>query len=78
MPLFWRRDYEYSSLADIIEVKGFRKSSLHAIFGDKHELLFFSLHYHVDTKLAPFLEVLVMIGLAVGTIRLVDRPVRTT
>jgi TetR/AcrR family transcriptional repressor of nem operon len=38
MPVFWRKGYEGTSLADLLEATGLSKSSLYATFGDKRTL----------------------------------------
>ncbi len=38
MELFWRRGYDATSLADIVEATGLKKGSLYAAFGDKRAM----------------------------------------
>ena len=46
MELFWRRGYEGTSLADIVEATGLKKGSLYAAFGDKRDMYLKALaHY---------------------------------
>ncbi len=39
MRLFWRKGYEATSMADLMEATGLSKSSLYSAFGGKHDLL---------------------------------------
>jgi TetR/AcrR family transcriptional repressor of nem operon len=38
MELFWRRGYEATSMADLVEHLGIGRASIYATFGNKHEL----------------------------------------
>lgn len=49
--LFWRKGYEATSLADILEATGLSKSSLYATFGNKHDLFLSGFDsYRADRK----------------------------
>jgi TetR/AcrR family transcriptional repressor of nem operon len=43
MEVFWRKGYESTSLADLMEATGLHKGSLYQAFGDKHSLFIRSL-----------------------------------
>jgi len=49
MSAFWKRGYEATSMADLIEVTGLHKGSLYQAFGDKHSLFVGALKRYLET-----------------------------
>lgn len=47
MEVFWRRGYEATSIADLVEHLGIAKASLYATFGGKHELYLAALDRYI-------------------------------
>jgi TetR/AcrR family transcriptional regulator, transcriptional repressor for nem operon len=45
---FWKRGYEATSLADLMEVTGLQKGSIYKAFGDKHSLFLKALQSYLD------------------------------
>ncbi len=54
--LFWEKGYEATSMADILEVSGLRKSSLYNAFGSKKDLFRRILDRYVETRMEGFAE----------------------
>jgi TetR/AcrR family transcriptional repressor of nem operon len=58
MHCFWRKGYDATSIADLVEATGVARQSLYNTFGDKHELYLQALARYdrdVDALLAPLL-----------------------
>lgn len=54
--LFWDKGYEATSMADILEVSGLRKSSLYNTFGSKKDLFRKILDRYVETRMEGFAQ----------------------
>ena len=54
--LFWEKGYEATSMADILDVSGLRKSSLYNAFGSKKELFRRVLNRYVERTMDGFAE----------------------
>lgn len=54
--LFWDKGYEATSMADILDASGLRKSSLYNTFGSKKELFRRILDRYVETRMEGFAE----------------------
>jgi TetR/AcrR family transcriptional repressor of nem operon len=54
LELFWRRGYEATSMADLVEYLGIGRASIYATFGSKHELYLKALDRYSETR-DPFL-----------------------
>lgn len=54
--LFWDKGYEATSMADILEVSGLKKSSLYNTFGSKRDLFRRILDRYVETRMEGFAE----------------------
>ncbi|MDJ0629675.1 MAG: TetR/AcrR family transcriptional regulator [Rhodobacter sp.] len=54
--LFWDKGYEATSMADILEGSGLRKSSLYNTFGSKKDLFRRILDRYVETRMEGFAE----------------------
>ncbi|MGW3205185.1 TetR/AcrR family transcriptional regulator [Streptomyces sp. NPDC001135] len=50
LELFWRRGYEATSMADLVEHLGIGRASLYATFGSKHELYLRALDRYGQTQ----------------------------
>src|SRR5210317_1187307 len=48
MEVFWRKGYESTSLADLLEATGLHKGSLYQAFGDKHTLFISALRRYLE------------------------------
>ncbi|GAA2226946.1 TetR/AcrR family transcriptional regulator [Streptomyces amakusaensis] len=49
LELFWRRGYEATSMADLVEHLGIGRASIYATFGGKHELYLKSMDRYAET-----------------------------
>ncbi|WP_405977195.1 TetR/AcrR family transcriptional regulator [Streptomyces sp. NBC_00158] len=49
LELFWRRGYEATSVADLVEHLGIGRASIYAAFGSKHELYLKALDRYAET-----------------------------
>lgn len=58
MQVFWAKGYEATSLDDLCAATGLSRSSLYAVFGDKHDLLLQSIDLYADRGTARFAAVL--------------------
>jgi len=69
MGLFWRKGYEGTSLADLLEEMGIGRQSLYNAFGSKHSL-FLEAVKHYDNLIAQrLMDVLLAPGSGLGNIR---------
>ena len=55
--LFWNKGFEATSMEDILEASGLRKSSLYNAFGSKTELFHRVLDRYVTTRMETFAEI---------------------
>ncbi|MFJ6703082.1 MULTISPECIES: TetR/AcrR family transcriptional regulator [unclassified Streptomyces] len=56
LELFWRRGYEATSMADLVEHLGIGRASLYATFGSKHDLYLKALERYQEDRLPPLLR----------------------
>lgn len=59
LSLFWRKGYEQSSLAELLEVTGLARTSLYRTFGDKRQLFARAVEHYgelIDRALAERIE----------------------
>ncbi|MEU7937415.1 TetR/AcrR family transcriptional regulator [Microbispora bryophytorum] len=74
LDLFWRRGYEATSMADLVEHLGIGRASLYATFGGKHELYVKALERYAQTRDPNLVELLSQPGPALPAVRtLVER-----
>ncbi|MGC5410137.1 TetR/AcrR family transcriptional regulator [Streptomyces sp. DT225] len=73
LELFWRRGYEATSLADLVEHLGIGRASIYATFGTKHELYLKALDRYADTRDRALLAELSQPGPALPGVRAVVR-----
>ncbi|MER7681225.1 TetR/AcrR family transcriptional regulator [Streptomyces sp. NPDC096934] len=73
LELFWRRGYEATSMADLVEHLGIGRASIYATFGSKHELYLKALDRYVEMRDPLVLEELSQPGPAMPAIRSVVR-----
>ncbi|MEU7337898.1 TetR/AcrR family transcriptional regulator [Streptomyces sp. NPDC007074] len=73
LELFWRRGYEATSMADLVEHLEIGRASIYATFGSKHELYLKALDRYVEMRDPLVLEELSQPGPAMPAIRSVVR-----
>ena len=73
LELFWRRGYEATSLADLVDHLGIGKASLYATFGSKHELYLRALERYERTGLSVIVQELSQPGPALPAVRALVR-----
>ncbi|MFD9567078.1 TetR/AcrR family transcriptional regulator [Streptomyces sp. NPDC059994] len=71
--LFWRRGYEATSMADLVEHLGIGRASIYATFGNKHELYLKALDRYGETHSAILFRELSAPGPALPAVRAVVR-----
>jgi len=54
MEVFWRKGYQGTSVADLVEATGLQRGSLYGAFGDKHSLYLTALDAYTSDALAAF------------------------
>jgi TetR/AcrR family transcriptional regulator, transcriptional repressor for nem operon len=73
LDLFWRRGYEATSMADLVEHLGIARASIYATFGSKHELYLRALRHYGETRDPALLEELSQPGPALPAVRALVR-----
>ncbi|MFJ9818336.1 TetR/AcrR family transcriptional regulator [Streptomyces sp. NPDC101151] len=73
LELFWRRGYEATSMADLVEHLGIGRASLYATFGNKHELYLKAFDRYERAGLTRIVRELSEPGPALPAIRAVVR-----
>ncbi|MEV0317674.1 TetR/AcrR family transcriptional regulator [Streptomyces sp. NPDC050658] len=73
LELFWRRGYEATSMADLVEALGIGRASIYATFGNKHELYLKALNRYATNQNPRLLAELSQPGAAVPAVRAVVR-----
>jgi TetR/AcrR family transcriptional repressor of nem operon len=73
LELFWRRGYEATSIADLVDELGVGRASLYATFGSKHDLYLKALDRYTDLRDPLILEELSQPGPALPAVRSVVR-----
>ncbi|MER6567916.1 helix-turn-helix domain-containing protein [Streptomyces sp. NPDC001093] len=73
LELFWRRGYEATSMADLVEHLGIGRASLYATFGNKHELYLKALERYEESGLTRIVRELSQAGPALPAVRAVVR-----
>ncbi|MCX5380575.1 TetR/AcrR family transcriptional regulator [Streptomyces sp. NBC_00091] len=73
LELFWRRGYEATSVADLVEHLGIGRASIYATFGSKHELYLKALDRYAETHHPLLLSELSAPGPALPAVRAVLR-----
>ncbi|MEW2521758.1 TetR/AcrR family transcriptional regulator [Actinacidiphila alni] len=71
LELFWRRGYEATSMADLVDELGIARASIYATFGSKHELYMRALRRYGETCDRTLLEELSQPGPALPAVRAV-------
>lgn len=69
LELFWRRGYEATSMADLVDHLGIGRASIYATFGNKHELYLKALDRYGETQDPPLLDALSKPGPALPAVR---------
>ncbi|MEU8777943.1 TetR family transcriptional regulator [Streptomyces sp. NPDC048606] len=73
LELFWRRGYEATSVADLVEHLGIGRASIYATFGSKHELYLKALDRYAESVDPGLVEELSRPGPALPAVREVVR-----
>ncbi|MEW2388592.1 TetR/AcrR family transcriptional regulator [Streptomyces venezuelae] len=73
LELFWRRGYEATSMADLVEALGIGRASIYATFGNKHELYLKALERYAESQNPRLLAELSQPGPALPAVRAVVR-----
>ncbi|MGC9436741.1 TetR/AcrR family transcriptional regulator [Streptomyces sp. WG5] len=73
LELFWRRGYEATSVADLVEHLGIGRASIYATFGSKHELYLKAMDRYAETRDPLLLAELSQPGPALPAVRGVVR-----
>ncbi|MCX4759815.1 TetR/AcrR family transcriptional regulator [Streptomyces sp. NBC_01275] len=73
LELFWRRGYEATSMADLVEHLGIGRASIYATFGNKHDLYLKALDRYGETYDPVLLHELSQPGPALPGVRAVVR-----
>ncbi|MFJ3527444.1 MULTISPECIES: TetR/AcrR family transcriptional regulator [unclassified Streptomyces] len=73
LELFWRRGYEATSIADLVEHLGIGRASIYATFGNKHELYLKALDRYAEERDPLLLSELSEPGPALPAVRAVVR-----
>ncbi|MEU3727385.1 TetR family transcriptional regulator [Streptomyces sp. NPDC031705] len=73
LELFWRRGYEATSVADLVEHLGIGRASIYATFGSKHELYLKALDRYAEAHHPLLLAELSAPGPALPAVRAVVR-----
>ncbi|MEV0226361.1 TetR/AcrR family transcriptional regulator [Streptomyces sp. NPDC050704] len=73
LELFWRRGYEATSMADLVEHLGIGRASIYATFGNKHDLYLKALDRYGESHDPPVLHELSQPGSALPAVRAVVR-----
>ncbi|MFJ6700664.1 TetR/AcrR family transcriptional regulator [Streptomyces sp. NPDC091272] len=73
LELFWRRGYEATSIADLVEHLGIGRASIYATFGSKHGLYLLAMDRYAETRDPLLLAELSQPGPALPAVRAVVR-----
>ncbi|WP_329387931.1 TetR/AcrR family transcriptional regulator [Streptomyces sp. NBC_01716] len=73
LELFWRRGYEATSMADLVEHLGIGRASIYATFGNKHELYLKALDRYSESRDPSLLDALSKPGPALPAVRAMVR-----
>ncbi|MFE0175450.1 TetR/AcrR family transcriptional regulator [Streptomyces sp. NPDC059002] len=73
LELFWRRGYEATSMADLVEELGIGRASIYATFGNKHDLYLKALERYGENQKPILLAELSAAGPALPAVRAVVR-----
>jgi TetR/AcrR family transcriptional repressor of nem operon len=69
LDLFWRRGYEATSMADLVEALGIGRASVYGTFGSKHDLYLAALERYQRLRDGQVLETLSRPGPALPAVR---------
>ncbi len=73
LELFWRRGYEATSMADLVEHLGIGRASIYATFGNKHQLYLKALDRYGESRDPQLLRDLSQPGPALPAVRAIVR-----
>lgn len=69
MELFWKKGYEATSLADLLDAMGIGRQSLYNTFGDKHRLFLEAAKHYIDGNGQHLIDAIQAPGSPIGSIK---------
>ncbi|RII20940.1 HTH-type transcriptional repressor ComR [Streptomyces sp. YIM 130001] len=73
LELFWRRGYEATSMADLVEQLGIGRASLYATFGNKHDLYLKAMDRYIQSRDPALIDELSQPGPVLPAVRTLVR-----
>src|SRR5258708_34322099 len=73
LELFWRKGYEATSMADLVDHLGIARASIYGTFGGKHDLYLKALDRYLESRDPAIIEALSQPGPALPSIRALIR-----
>ena len=73
LELFWRKGYEATSMADLVDHLGIARASIYGTFGGKHDLYLKALDRYLESRDPAIIEALSQPGPALPSVRALIR-----